>query len=79
MRNKGKPKRLVPYETICAAASGDVLAIEDVLQYYSGYISALATRTYFDRYGNVRFYVDEVIRQRVKLKLITNILKFNPN
>ena len=69
-------KGLVPYSTIVAATQGDVLAVEAVLQHYSGYISTLSTQAYFDCYGNVEFYVDEIIRQRVKIKLITSILKF---
>lgn len=71
-----RKRPLIPYSVLSKAAQGDILAMEAVLQYYSGYISTLATRSHFDRYGNVEFYVDEIIRQRVKIKLITKVLDF---
>ena len=73
---KEKHRALVPYPILAAAAQGDVLAMEAVLDHYSSYIAALSTRSYFDRYGDVEFYVDEIIRQRVKVKLITKVLTF---
>lgn len=75
MKNE-KRYRLVPFSIIEAAARGEILAVEAVLDHYSGYIAMLSTQTYFDAYGNVKFYVDEVIRQRVKVKPITKILDF---
>lgn len=38
-------RSLVPFPVIAAASSGDVTAMDIVLKHYSGYISALATRT----------------------------------
>lgn len=67
---------LLPYSIIVPATQGDVLAMEAVLQHYSSYINTLSTQSYFDCYGNVEFYVDEIIRQRVKIKLITKVLTF---
>ena len=41
-------RSLVPFPVIAAASSGDVTAMDIVLKHYSGYISALATRTLYD-------------------------------
>lgn len=69
--------RLVSFPVIAAASSGDIEAIDKVLKHYAGYISALATRTLYDEYGNPHLCVDDDIRRRLETKLITKLLQFN--
>lgn len=76
-----KPRRkprhgLVPYATIRAASSGDTEAIHTVLQHYDGYIAHLSLRPVHDPSGRTRLRVDEVMRRRLEIKLITGILRF---
>lgn len=70
-------RSLVPFPVIAAASSGDVTAMDIVLKHYSGYISALATRTLYDESGNPHLCIDEDMRRRLETKLITKILQFN--
>lgn len=72
-----KPRHsLVPYTTIRAASSGDTEAINSVLQHYDSYIARLSLRPMRDRNGRTQLRVDEVMRRRLEIKLITGILKF---
>lgn len=59
-------RSLVPFPVIAAASSGDVTAMDIVLKHYSGYISALATRTLYDESGNPHLCIDEDMRRRNK-------------
>lgn len=43
--------QLLPFETIEAAANGDIAAINSVLAHFEGYIATLATRTLYDEHG----------------------------
>ncbi|MDR1892606.1 MAG: helix-turn-helix domain-containing protein [Oscillospiraceae bacterium] len=67
---------LPPFETIEAAASGDVCAINAILRHYNGYILSLSSRLCFDPYGNVHKVVDPEMKRRLETKLLTRILKF---
>ncbi|HCR83480.1 MAG TPA: hypothetical protein DIW07_08705, partial [Lachnospiraceae bacterium] len=49
----------------------------EIVVVLEGYIAALATRQFYDEYGNCHFCVDEVLRRRLETKLITKILIFN--
>ncbi len=77
-RNRKSCKRLLPYEVIQAASKGDTDAVCAVLRHYEGYIARLATRQFYDEYGNVHLCVDEAMRHRLEVKLITGILSFEP-
>ncbi len=70
-------RRLLPYTTIRSAASGDVEAISAVLRHYEGYIARLSLRPVRDVYGCTRLCVDEAVRHRLEIKLITGILEFH--
>ena len=69
--------KLLPYHIIVSAASGDVEAINTVLKHYEGYIAALATRKFYDEFGNAHYCVDETLRRRLETKLIAKVLAFN--
>lgn len=72
-----KPRHsLVPYATIRAASSGDTEAIRSVLRHYDGYIAYLSLRPMRDWDGRTQLRVDEVMRRRLEIKLISGILKF---
>ena len=67
---------LLPYDIIQAATKGDPEAISIVLQHYEGYIARLSLRPIQDSHGRTRLYVDEAMRRRLEIKLITSILAF---
>ncbi len=73
---KNKQAELPPFEMIKAAAEGDIVAINSILDHYRGYITSLSVRKMYDEYGQVHYYVDETLRRRLETKLITVILKF---
>ena len=77
MNNKKRNNYLLSYPVIVLASDGDVDAINAVLKHYEGYIAALSTRQLYDESGNPHLCVDEVLRRRLKTKLITKILTFN--
>lgn len=66
----------LPYAIIVRASSGDVEAIQTVIQHYGGYIAALATRTLYDDQGSPHLYVDDELRRILETKLITKLLDF---
>lgn len=67
---------MLPFEVIAAATQGDTLALCKVLEHYDGYIAKLSTRIVRDEYGNSFPYVDEEIRNRLKVRLIARTLAF---
>ena len=71
-----KTNNLLPFDTICEAASGNTIAIEQVINHYSGYIAKLSMRTIYDENGNQHNIVDEDIRRRLEAKLASAILRF---
>lgn len=77
MKQNKQQSGLLPYSTIVKAASGDVVAINIVLQHYERYIAKLATRKFYDQYGYSHYCVDETLRRRLETKLITKVLSFN--
>ena len=70
-------KNLLPFHIIKAASEGDVMAINAVLKHYEGYIATLCTRTLKDDAGNTYSYVDEEMKNRLQVRLITRTLAFN--
>lgn len=72
-----KPRyKLMSRDTIQAATKGEPDAVAAVLRHYEGYIAKLSTRCLFDEYGNTYLCVDEALRRRLEIKLITGILAF---
>lgn len=75
-----KPKRkysLLPIPVILAAIRGEESAINQVLRYYERYITALASKELYDRYGNLYICVDDELKAELQNKLIAGILKFH--
>ena len=71
-----KTNNLLPFDVICEAASGDSIALEQVINHYSGYIAKLSMRTVYDENGTQHNIVDEETRRRLEAKLASAILKF---
>ena len=67
---------LLPFHVIAAASGGDADAMCTVLKHYDGYIAKLCTRTMRDNDGNTYAYIDEEMRNRLKIRLITRTLSF---
>ena len=67
-------KEPLPLAVIEAARAGDAGAMEQVLQYYNGYINKLCTRTLYDEYGQPHVCVDEYMKRRLEIKLISSIV-----
>lgn len=65
---------LLPLSVIEAARAGDAEAVERVLRYYEGYINKLCTRTLCDEYGQPHVCVDEYMKRRLEIKLISSIV-----
>ncbi|SDD68853.1 helix-turn-helix domain-containing protein [Sporomusa acidovorans] len=74
---KSKRKRsLLPLAVISAAVRGEEPAIGQVLTYYERYITRLASKELYDRYGNLYICVDYELKTELQNKLIAGILKF---
>ena len=67
-------RELLPLSVIEAARAGDPLAVERVLWYYEGYMDKLCTRTLYDLDGSPRVRVDEYMKRRLEIKLISSIV-----
>ncbi|MCT1905251.1 helix-turn-helix domain-containing protein [Oceanobacillus sojae] len=68
---------LLPYSVVFMANQGDMLAMEQVVNHYKGYIFTLAQRKIVDENGNPALVVDDEWKRRLELKLITAVMKFN--
>ena len=53
---------------IVAATNGDEAAIQEILNFYDGYISKLSLRKLYDEYGNVYMVVDSELKGRIQLR-----------
>jgi len=69
-----KGKSPLPHSVIDAARAGDAGAVERVLQYYSGYMNKLCTRTLYDENGYPHVCLDEAMKRRLEIKLIHAIV-----
>ena len=67
-------KEPLPLAVIEAARAGDSGAVEQVLQYYNGYINKLCTRTLYDGSGQPHICIDEYMKRRLQIKLIHSIV-----
>lgn len=77
MNTKKSCYNRLPYATICAATQGEPDAVAAVLHHYEGYIAKLSTRYLYDERGNAYPCMDETLRARLEIKLITGLLIFD--
>lgn len=69
-------RSLLPHEVILAAIRGEEPAVGQVLTHYERYITRLASKELYDRYGNLYIFVDHELKTELQNKLIAGILKF---
>lgn len=77
-KQKKEKIKLLPYEVIQRATQGDSEAMQAILIHYEGYIRSLSTRIMVDDYGTKYSFIDTELQERLKTKLITKTLEFNP-
>lgn len=78
MRSNELPEnRLLPFDVIEAATTGDSEALAQVLKHFEGYIAKMSTRIFYDEFGQSYLRVDDDLKQRIECKLMAQIiLKF---
>ena len=76
---KRRDNRLLPFDVIQKATSGDEEALRTVLANYDGYIRTLAIRMSVGEDGGKHYAVDEEIRGRLQGKLMKAVMQFDIN
>ena len=71
-----KDQKHIPFAVIVAATNGDETAIQEILNFYDGYISKLSLRKLYDEYGNVCMVVDADLKNRVQTALLDMLMNF---
>lgn len=66
--------RLLPSSVIQAAKAGDAEAIGTVLHYYDGYMNSLCQRRSYTPDGQYQVVIDQYMKRRLEIKLITAIV-----
>ena len=62
--------KLISYEVLEAAKSGDAEAMMEIVNHYSGVIRKMAMRRGYDTNGFPIYYVDETLRRRLETAVI---------
>lgn len=75
---KRRDNRLLPFDVIQKATSGDEEALRTVLANYDGYIRTLAIRMSVGADGGKHYAVDEEIRGRLQGKLMKAVMHVAP-
>ena len=71
-----KDQKNIPFAVIVAATNGDEAAIQEILDFYAGYISKLSLRKLYDEYGNVYMVVDSELKGRIQAAVMDMIANF---
>ena len=71
-----KDQKNIPFAVIVAATNGDEAAIQEILDFYDGYISKLSLRKLYDEYGNVYIVVDSELKGRIQAAVMDMIANF---
>ena len=71
-----KAQKQIPFAVIVAATNGDEAAIQEILDFYDGYISKLSLRKLYDEYGNVYMVVDSELKGRIQAAVMDMIANF---
>jgi len=74
--HKNNYPKPITFPIIKAAAMGDPIAINKIVDHYSGYITKLSTKRVYDVEGNAYGMVDDDMKRQLETKLITKILDF---
>ena len=70
-------KNPVPYSVLEKAVAGDILAMQDVVSHYQGYIKSLSRQKYIDDLGVMHVVFDDTIRTELEARLMEKILAFD--
>ena len=71
-----KDQKNIPFAVIVAATNGGEAAIQEILDFYDGYISKLSLRKLYDEYGNVYMVVDSELKGRIQAAVMDMIANF---
>lgn len=71
-----KDQKNIPFAVIVAATNGDETPIQEILDFYDGYISKLSLRKLYDEYGNVYMVVDSELKGRIQAAVMDMIANF---
>lgn len=71
-----KDQKNIPFAVIVAATNGDEAAIQEILDFFDGYISKLSLRKLYDEYGNVYMVVDSELKGRIQAAVMDMIANF---
>ena len=71
-----KDQKNIPFAVIVAATNGDEAAIQEILDFYDGYISKLSLRKLYDEYGNAYMVVDSELKGRIQAAVMDMIANF---
>lgn len=71
-----KDQKHIPFAVIVEATNGDEAAIQEILDFYDGYISKLSLRKLYDEYGNVYMVVDSELKGRIQAAVMDMIANF---
>lgn len=71
-----KDQKHIPFAVIVAGTNGDETAIQEILDFYDGYISKLSLRKLYDEYGNVYMVVDSELKGRIQAAVMDMIANF---
>ena len=71
-----KDHKHIPFAVIVAATNGDEAAIQEILDFFDGYISKLSLRKLYDEYGNVYMVVDSELKGRIQAAVMDMIANF---
>ncbi|MDT2658781.1 helix-turn-helix domain-containing protein [Enterococcus hulanensis] len=66
----------VPFDVIVQAIDGDVVAINQIKEYFRPYMMQRSLRFLKDEVGQKHLVVDEVLSARLETRLLTKILAF---
>ena len=71
-----KDQKHIPFAVIVSAKNGAETAIQEILDFYDGYISKLSLRKLYDEYGNVYMVVDSELKGRIQAAVMDMIANF---
>lgn len=66
----------IPFAVIVATTNGDEAPIQEILNFYDGYIAKLSLRKLYDEYGNVYMVVDSELKGRIQAAVMDMIANF---
>jgi len=66
----------MPFAVIVAASGGNEEAIQQILEFYDGYISKLSLRPLYDEFSKVYMVIDSELKGKIQAAIINMVLNF---